>query len=311
MKTFICLVFSLFIIISCQSKQEQQTPVERVTTTTSQAKPANETPKPTDFKSYWYGGKAELSSYELKQSKYGKIREGEIVLIFVTEPFSLSKHVKLDRPNDAGDDKITVMKLNQVRKFTTGIYDYSILTSTFTPIDYKAHPYTLKSTTSIQEWCGQTFTQLNLNGATYNFKHFSYFESEGDETQDIDVALLEEDLMTRIRIQNGTLATGDITLIPSTIHSRFSHKNMAAAKANISKTLTEDTIQYTIRYAELDRTITLDVENKFPYKIMKWTEDDGDGLITTATLKSSLLEPYWNQKSIADEAKRDELKLVH
>ncbi|MBP1840667.1 hypothetical protein [Formosa algae] len=307
----ILLLLALFTTLSCQSKQEQKTTVNPEVSESNTTKKTNETPKPTDFKSYWYSGKAEISSYTLKQSKYGTIRDGEVVLIFVTEPFSLSKQVKLDRPQTAGADQVSVMKLNHVRKFTTGIYDYSILTSTFTPIDYKSHPFTLKSTTSIQEWCGQTFTQLNLDGEKYNFKQFSYFESEGDDTRELAVALLEEDLMTRIRIQNGQLEAGEIAIIPSTIYSRSSHKKMNASKATISKTETQELIKYTVTYLNLDRTLTFDVENQFPYKIMGWTEDNGDGLVTTATLKASLQEPYWKQKSIADEAKRDELKLKH
>ena len=43
---------------------------------------------------------------------------------------------------------------------------------------------------------------------------------------------------------------------------------------------------------------------------MAWTEDNADGLITTAKLKKSLKSPYWNQKSVADEKIRKELLLV-
>ena len=113
-----------------------------------------------DFNDYWFSGKAELSSYELKQSRYGEIHDGEVVLVFVTEPFSLSKQVKLDYPKESGLDKVSVMKLNQSRKFNTGIYDYSILSSVFTPIEIEEYPHALKTTTSMQEWCGHSYTCL-------------------------------------------------------------------------------------------------------------------------------------------------------
>jgi len=250
-----------------------------------------------------------LSSYELKQSRYGEIRDGEVVLVFVTEPFSKSKHVKLDNPKAAGKDKVSVMKLNNVRKFNTGIYDYTIMTSTFTPISLNEHPHTLKSTTSVQEWCGLTYTQLNLEDNKYNLKQFSYFESEGDEEKKINVALLEDELLSRIRINNGQLPEGEIDLIPSTIHSRLSHQGMNPAKANISKSATEDLISYEIKYLTQDRKITIEVEGKFPYKILAWTEDNGKGLVTTAKLKKSINAPYWSQNSVADEALRKELLL--
>ncbi|CDF79477.1 Maf-like protein [Formosa agariphila KMM 3901] len=266
-------------------------------------------PRDKAFKDYWYSGTAELSSYTLKQSRYGEVREGEVVLVFVTEPFSLSKQVKLDRPKDAGTDNVSVMKLNNIRTFNTGIYDYSIVTSSFTPIDVQNHPNTLKLNTSIQEWCGHTFTQLNLADTHYTFKEFSYFESEGDTERDIPKALLEDELLTRIRINNGQLPLGETDMILSTLYSRFTHKKVEVAKADISKTESDGTLHYTIAYKNYDRTVTIDVENSFPYKIVSWTEDNGDGLITEAKLKASLNEPYWNQKKLTDESKREELHL--
>jgi hypothetical protein len=237
------------------------------------------------------------------------MREGEVVLVFVTEPFSLNKQVKLDNPNAAGDDNVTVMKLNNIRKFNTGIYDYSIVSSTFTPVDYNNHPNTLKLTMSMQEWCGHTFTQLNLKEDHYRFKQFSYFESDGDTEKDIPTALLEEELMTRIRLSEGQLPVGEIDLIFSTIYSRFAYKKLTVAKANISKTTTDNTLNYSIEYLDYDRTVTINVEKEFPYRILSWTEDNGDGLVTEARLKKSLNEPYWSQKSLKDEAKREELEL--
>ena len=262
------------------------------------------------FNDYWYSGTAELNSYALKQSRYGEIREGEVVLVFVTEPFSLSKQVKLDNPQAAGKDNVSVLKMNQVRKFTTGIYDYSIVTSSFTPVDAENHPNTLKLNTSIQEWCGHTFTQLNLKEDVYNIKQFSYFEADGDTDKNIPVALLEDELMTRIRINKGQLPLGEVDMIFSTIYSRFAYQELKPAKAEISKTESDTIIHYNIAYLNYERKLSIDVENKFPYKILSWTEEDGDGLITEATLKVSLKEPYWNQKKRTDERKREELQLL-
>ncbi|MDP7238046.1 MAG: hypothetical protein QGI34_15090, partial [Candidatus Latescibacteria bacterium] len=43
---------------------------------------------PASFGDYWYQGKAEITSYTLKQARYGEIHDGHVVLIFVTEDFS-------------------------------------------------------------------------------------------------------------------------------------------------------------------------------------------------------------------------------
>lgn len=131
LKTVCCI--SIITLFSCQSDNKISKDQDSIKNTAKLEK---------EFTDYWYSGKAELSSYELKQSRYGEIRTGEVVLVFVTEPFSLKKQVKLDNPTKAGKDNVSVLKLNQVRKFKTGIYDYSIMTSTFTPVDLLEHPNT-------------------------------------------------------------------------------------------------------------------------------------------------------------------------
>ncbi|WP_165731501.1 hypothetical protein [Polaribacter sp. 20A6] len=299
------LYLVLFSFIGCQSGQTKTAPQ---TTVKEENTPIS---KSEQFNKYWYSGKAELSSYTLKQARYGEIRDGEVVLVFVTEPFSVSKQVKLDNPQKAGNDNVSVLKLNQVRKFNTGIYDYSIVTSTFTPIDTKNYPFTLKASTSIQEWCGHTFTQLNLADDKYNFKQFSYFEADGDEEKTINATFLEEALFTKIRIAKGQLPEGEINLIPSTIYSRFNYKKMDVEKAEISKTTSEKTFTYKIKYLNINRTLTIDVEKEFPYKILGFTEVDGTGLTTTAKLKATSNEPYWEQKKLSDQDKRKALKLKY
>lgn len=128
------------------------------------------------FKSYWYSGKAEVNAYNLVQSRYGETREGKAMLIFVTEGFSKSKQVKLDDPEAAGSDKVTVMKLNYTKNFVTGIYPYSMMLSSFTPVSRNQFPSSLKVTMSSQEWCGHVFTQMNLQKNKYAIDSYSYFE---------------------------------------------------------------------------------------------------------------------------------------
>lgn len=289
--------------LACQSDKKE------VITETTPVKEQKVMQRSNEFNTYWYSGTAELNSYTLKQSRYGEIREGEVVLVFVTEPFSLNKQVKLDNPKEAGEDLVPVMKLNHVRKFTTGIYDYSIVTSSFTPVDFQKYPNTLKLNTSIQEWCGHTFTQLNLDGNNYDFKQFSYFEADGDTEKTIPVAMLEEELMTRIRLNKGQLPLGEVDIIFSTIYSRFAYKDLESTKAEITKTEQGSAIRYNIAYLSYDRKVSIEVEKNFPFKILSWTEDNGDGLITEARLKKSIQEPYWSQKKLSDETKRAELQL--
>ena len=94
---------------------------------------ASTLPEENDFHSYWHNHGAEITRFELEQSRYGEIHSGHAVLIFVTEPFLPEKQVKADY--EASRKKsIPVLKLNFIKKFNTGIYDYSMMKSVFTPI---------------------------------------------------------------------------------------------------------------------------------------------------------------------------------
>ena len=70
MKYFFC--FFLFVVAGCQPSTSEYYNDE-----------AEELSS--DFKAYWFDGTAEISSYKLIQSRYGDPREGEAVLIYVTE----------------------------------------------------------------------------------------------------------------------------------------------------------------------------------------------------------------------------------
>ncbi len=166
------------------------------------------------FNQYWYAGKAEITSYELKQSRYGEVHNGEAVLIFVTEPFSKSDQVKLDYPGQAGDDKMTVLKLNYTKNFNTGIYPYSMMLSAFTPVDTYNYKYTPKVTASIQEWCGQVYTQMNLNKNKYQINAYSYFQQEGDKSFASPAGFIEDEIFNRIRLDLNSLPVGEVELIP-------------------------------------------------------------------------------------------------
>ena len=88
------------------------------------------------IRDFWFNG-AEISSFKLSQSRYGKNHPGHAELIFVTEPFLIGKQVK----DESGKgDSTDVLKLNALTTFNTGLYSYRTMTSTFRPIDLKIPP---------------------------------------------------------------------------------------------------------------------------------------------------------------------------
>jgi hypothetical protein len=261
------------------------------------------------FNTYWNQGKAEISSYVLSQARYSEMHDGKIVMIFVTEDFSKSKLVKLDKPSMAQQDAIRVLKLNTMREFVTGIYKYSMMSSVFTPVDYEEYPHSLKLTSSTQEWCGQTFMQAENKKNRFEFREFSYFESVGDKSNDIMMAWLEDEIWTRIRLAPNTLPIGEIKMIPGAAYIRLSHIENSMYEADATLTITNDSMyQYSVTYPELERTLTIDFEKAFPFKIIHWIEIAGQEM-TTAVMDTTVITDYWNQNKTEFEICRKDLNL--
>ncbi|MGM0579775.1 MAG: septum formation inhibitor Maf [Bacteroidota bacterium] len=300
MKNLLLLPFLLILFQACAQKADNPSQ-EKVNLKLNE-----------QFGDYWYQGKAELTSYDLEQVRYGEKREGEAVLIFVTEDFSKSKQVKLDNPKEAGDDAEKVMKLNFTKKFNTGIYPYSIMTSIFSPVYPENDLHARKITTSVQEWCGHVFMQLNNKGKDYDLLARSYFESEGDVEMNLNKIWLEDELWTLLRLDPHQIPEGEIQLFPSTQYLRLKHKELKAYAATISINKNDGLNQLKIEIPELDRELSVFYKAQHPYQIEKWEEtypENGEMMTTTATLKERIMLDYWNRNGVKDSTYRDELKL--
>lgn len=262
------------------------------------------------FKDYWYAGKAELTRYDLQQARYGEIRHGDAVLIFVTEDFDKEKQVK----HESGDNQqaISVLKLNLTKNFVTGIYPYSLMSSIFTPVDKKS---TLKVTSSTQEWCGHSFSQLNLRGNKYQGHLYSYFQQEGDQEFSIDDAWLEDEIWTMLRIQPSSLPVGEIQLLPGTQYLRLKHRpfTLENAAASLEKVDNSKWSKYRVEYQDIPRVLEITFETEFPYTVEAWeehsTDRNGVALVTKAHKTHSINRAYWSLNHNADSVLRKDLGL--
>jgi hypothetical protein len=265
------------------------------------------------FKAYWYSGKAELTRYKLEQARYGEVHEGDAVLIFVTEDFSTGQQVKFEGRNRDKNVQ-SILKLNFTRKFFTGLYPYSMMSSVFTPVDY-TRP-TWKVTTSSQEWCGHSYSQLNLRKNQYEGRLHSYFQEEGDQAFSLDAVLLEDEIWTKIRLNPDELPTGKIALIPGTQFLRLKHRPFAVERASATLETVQDTTvssaslyKYRVEYEAFNRVLEITFEAAFPHAIVAWEEQTAGGLITRAVRTHSMNSPYWQQNNRADSVLRKELGL--
>lgn len=263
-----------------------------------------------EFHKYWHAGKAEISAYQLRQSRYGEIRDGKAVLIFVTEDLSKKLQVKLDDPSKR--NKINVLKLNYTKKFITGIYPYSLMLSVFTPTNRDKEPASLKVAMSSQEWCGQVYTQMNLRGNRYAIKSHSYFEEGADAQFSVRQELLEDEIWNRIRLDHRSLPVGEIKIIPGLFYTRLHHVDLKIRDGLAEKTESDSSFTYQITYPDDDRSVSIHYEKDFPHKILAWKEtwtENGKTQETTATLDETLYTDYWTQNKNEFQYLRDSLNL--
>lgn len=257
------------------------------------------------FWPHWSDGKAEISGYDLIQPRYGELRRGRAVLIYVTEPFSKSKAVKVNQWNPQDPDQFNALKLNAVRKFQTGIYDYSVMTSVF--VDPAKDFAPAKVTFSSQEWCGHVFEEARFT-ADASVRINSYFEGEtADLTLPITAA--EDALFITLRgLAASELRAEDTTIeaLPSALDRRLHHKPAVPVALNIRWSVPGVTTvpagSFPTRTATWNRGIggecSADIELAYPHRIIGWRCGDGE----QAKLLGSERIPYWQTHKEGDEA---------
>lgn len=273
------------------------------------------------FWSTWGDGRAEVSSYELAFPRYGEIRHGTAVSIFVTETFSQEARVKADPGRHAADDEFPVMKLNLVQDFPTGIYDYNLMTSVFVAITSRwGRPVgsTAKVSFSSQEWCGHVYHQLVPNADGVADELHSYFDGEADRATHHEYpapAQFEDALLLWARgfaspfLDPGE--TRDVNLLRSLETSRLTHVPVEWESATLSRSAEKSDVAVpagtfsveTITARVGERTTwTFLVEVDSPRRVVEWSNTDGK----KARLVASERLKYWemNGSSFVDELPR-------
>lgn len=255
---------------------------------------------------FWFNG-AEINRYDLTQARYGQQHPGHAEFIFVTEPFLTDQQVKQEYGNGLATP---VLKLNALRTFNTGIYSYRTMASTFRPIDLATYPHALKSTTSIQDWCGQAFQQINRTQAGWQVEVRSYFQNAGDASYQLADAWLEDELWLLARLAPKKLPIGEFNMLPGSLYLRFNHQPIATQTAKGSLSVTDSEYVYSVIYPNINRMLTLHLDREFPHIIRKWIESDPQGT-TTALLKDRIMNSYyWSENGPGDRVKRKELGLA-
>ncbi len=300
----------IVVLTSCNETPNHYEIISESSNSTKTLNHSNNKNSKKDFNEYWYNGKAEITSYKLSQARYGEIHDGHAILIYVTEPFLPKEQLKADRDNE---NNIPVLKLNSTKNYLTGIYPYSLMSSVFSPIDINKSA--VKTTFSAQEWCGQTYIQLN-NREKFEIISHSYFEESGDKLFKIKKDYLENEVWTRLRISPNYLPVGKLKMIPSMEYLTLLHKEMKAYEVNAMLNKTDSMTIYEIQYPKLERILIIKFLSEFPYTIEGWEEtyisgfgESGVRLTTKAEKTKTIRSDYWNKNKVSDSSLRKDLRL--
>jgi hypothetical protein len=271
-----------------------------------------------DFWAHWGDGKAEVNGYRLTQPRYGAERDGTAVYIFVTEDFSERLRVKANRDDHPKGDVKPVMKLNAIRDFKTGVYDYSVMTSTFLGVG-KGWPVS-KVSFSSQEWCGHVWRQLIPRDGKLSSVHHSYFDGEEgrDDLELPEGGVFEDALPVLVRGWKGDLVapgeTTSVPFLPSVLQARMSHAPLAWTEATISRAASTESMtvpagRFEVSMVTVDvedgRQLTFAVEAEAPYRLIRQTGADGEELVLLGSTRLA----YWRHNNPGGESHLKQLGL--
>lgn len=269
---------------------------------------------PPGFWEHWGDGQAELNGYTLTQPRYGELRRGEAVLVFVTEDFDDAARVKSDR---GGPGTFPALKLNAAWDFQTGIYDYNAMTSVFVPLDGRlpaGRP--AKVSFSMQEWCGHVYDQVVVRGDAAARTVHSYFEGEADQQSTLgldDGTVFADALPILVRGLVGEVPAGrPLSLVPRLADLRMLHQPWDTDDASIEVGAPAEATVPAGAFAVRPVTVsgrtewtTYLVEIAPPHRLVGWSRSTGE----VAELTGSFRSPYWRQSANADAPLRRRLGL--
>lgn len=267
----------------------------------------------------WGDGQADLDGYSLVTPRYGAARLGYAVLVFATETFTAAQRVKSDGGHD---DEFPVMKLNEVRHFQRGIYDYDLMTSVCAPLDGRLpRGVPTKVSFGSQEWCGNLYDQLIVEPKAVHRTRHSYFDGEADLDLTLRFpsgAIYADALPLVIRGLTGDwLGPGEsrvVEFVLTLADTRLEHGALEPVSATVSRDLDTHIVNVpagtfsvwsTSVAVQGGVTTTWDVEGVAPHRIVAWRRFNGE----SAELTGSVRHTYWGDHDPGDEVHLADLSL--
>jgi len=245
-------------------------------------------------------------------------------MIYVTEPWSLSKRVKVNDYSKDPSDVFDVLKLNLVRDFQTGIYDYNTMLSLFVRTqDFS--PVEMSFTSA--EWCGNVYARVGFEADSLQEALYSYFE---DETASRSLSrpadgVPEDALFILLRGLKGEfLAPGvrhTIPLLSGMLESRLRHRPLEWTMAEIFRA--EEPVSVRVPAGTWPKSVYFEVKLQNGRTGRFWIEPDGDRRVLKWTwgepgkseasengeLTGSMRTAYWKENGPGNERRLRHLGL--
>lgn len=263
---FLAICITLAVVYAFAKKatifqQESKPKVETVV-------PINQETNKT-FTDYWKKDKIEITTYELKEDSI-LVGEGSLT-------FSIDYVEGVNKT-----DSIQVLHSDFSGKIHKDNYDYSAMTSTYSPLNQTLRPHATKVINSVQEPAINSFLELSQIPKSYEIESYNTFKEKTKKHFILERKNLEDELWAKIRMNPNDLPTGDIEIIPSFAYWQSVKKspNIYEAKAVLKDYLgTEFTGKklkiYSLEYPDLKRNLSIVFEGNFPFEIVGWKRMSG------------------------------------
>lgn len=236
------------------------------------------------FAGYWNTSMTEVSTYELKQARFGNVYEGEAFLSFSPVVYSRARHIEAAIIDTLNKDQMKTLQLVNHRNYKCGNQWHSLSQMVVMPQIIREGPYALKIAASVNELNGISYAQLNLDANKYLLQIRSPDNREGDQNRVVPLTMTEDQIWCMMRIYPDSLPIGSAMILPGLLSTRLRHEMVQPQSAQMSLQIAANAElppalqnrgmlkKYVIDYPENGRTLVIYFNAVPPHFIEGWEE---------------------------------------
>jgi hypothetical protein len=214
------------------------------------------------------------------------------------------------------------MKLNLVKDFSTGVYDYNDMLSSFlalTSVNGRPPGTLTKAVYSRQEWCGSVMQLAWFDPGKIRTQLHSYFDGEGDRARELPYpasSLVEDAVHIWVRGWGGPqLGPGEQKAVQFLTSTEPGKGSLEWTTAQLKRSPVAKRIQVFNQFIEAEKFtvqvangLTKDyyVERDAPRRILRWEFSNGE----KGQLIRSVRMKYWELNKKGGEGALKDLGLI-